>query len=466
MNATVLIDFGSTYTKVAAFDLDSEELIGRTQAPSTVGTDIMVGLRGALRQLEASTGLRVEKVRHRLACSSAAGGLKMVAIGLVRELTAEAARQAALGAGARLMGVYCYALTRGDLQELEALSPDLVLLAGGTDGGNSDFILRNAAALAGSRLRAPVVAAGNRSATEEVCEVLEGGGKQAIATENVLPELERLNVEPARAAIRELFMRRIVHAKGLDGAESFVGRILMPTPMAVLNAARLLADGTEGETGMGELLLVDVGGATTDVHSVGSGRPLREAVVMKGIPEPHAKRTVEGDLGIRYNAQSIVDSVGVEAVLAHGGLEGEGFAGELRGLVAQLGAHTERVPESRLEAAVDIGLARAATEMAVRRHAGFLETVYTPSGRVEVQHGKDLTGVRSLIGTGGVFAWGQEPRRVLEAALFDQRDPLSLRPRDPQMYVDAPYVLYALGLLAEVAPEAALRMARRQLKRV
>lgn len=464
MDIALLIDFGSTYTKVTAIDLHAEELVGRTQAPTTVGTDIMVGLRNALQQLEDSTGLKSEEIDTRLACSSAAGGLRMAAIGLVPELTAEAAKQAALGAGAKLISVYSFALTSRDLRQLEASSPDLILLAGGTDGGNSNFILRNASALAASSVRAPIVVAGNRAASDEVDTILRQGGKESILTENVLPGLDRLNVEPARATIREVFMRRIVHAKGLDGAESFVGCILMPTPMAVLSAAQLLADGTVGEKGLGELVLVDVGGATTDVHSVGQGRPRREGVVLRGIPEPYAKRTVEGDLGIRYNASTIVEAVGRKAVLAHAGLEE--IAVELETAVQVRIARTEMVPEDEAGLALDVGLARAATEVAVRRHAGFLESAYTPCGRVDIQHGKDLTEVQSLIGTGGIFAWGSAPRRVLEAALYDGQDPLSLRPRQPRMYVDAPYILYAIGLLASVAPGKALRIAKRHLREV
>lgn len=464
MDIALLIDFGSTYTKVTAIDLDSEELLARTQAPTTVGTDIMIGLDNGLRQLTATTGLETDQMATRLACSSAAGGLRMVAIGLVPELTAEAAKQAALGAGAKLVSVYSYALTNQDLRQLESSSPDLILLAGGTDGGNSEFIIRNASALAASSVQAPIVVAGNRSASDEVHAILQQGNKESFLTENVLPGLDRLNVEPARATIRELFMRRIVHAKGLDGAQSFVGQILMPTPMAVLNAARLLADGAEGEKGLGELVLVDVGGATTDVHSVSDGRPRREGVILKGIPEPNAKRTVEGDLGIRYNATTIVDAVGKRVVLAHAGLDEQSV--ELETAVHSRTVRTEMLPQDEVGQALDIGLARAATELAVRRHAGFLESAYTPCGRIDIQHGKDLTEAKNLIGTGGIFAWGNAPRRVLESALYSEQDPLSLRPKEPRMYVDAPYILYAIGLLVNVAPAKALRIAKHHLYQV
>ncbi|MDX1514360.1 MAG: glutamate mutase L, partial [Gammaproteobacteria bacterium] len=148
MNA-LLIDFGSTYTKLRAVALDPPALLGTSQGPSTVDSDVTRGMELALDALKNELG-ELPKFRYRLACSSAAGGLRMVTVGLVRELTAEAARQAALGAGARLVGTFAQHLTRADIAGIEGLAPDILLLAGGTDGGNRDVILHNARALAES----------------------------------------------------------------------------------------------------------------------------------------------------------------------------------------------------------------------------------------------------------------------------------------------------------------------------
>ncbi len=130
-------------------------------------------MRAALADLERHIGA-LPSFTYRLACSSAAGGLRMVTVGLVRELTAEAARQAALGAGARLVGTFAYRLTAADVSRIEALAPDILLLAGGTDGGNSEVIVHNAAALGRSRVACPIVLAGNRSAMDECRERLAG----------------------------------------------------------------------------------------------------------------------------------------------------------------------------------------------------------------------------------------------------------------------------------------------------
>src|SRR6266540_3896975 len=182
-SAALLIDFGSTYTKLRAVDLDRRRILGAGQGPSTVTSDIMVGMKAALLDLERRLG-GLPRFRYRLASSSAAGGLRMVTVGLVRELTAEAARRAALGAGAKLVGAFAYRLTQDDIERIVALAPDILLLAGGTDGGNLDVILHNAQTLARSPLACPIVLAGNRNATDDARASF--AGKVVLATENVM----------------------------------------------------------------------------------------------------------------------------------------------------------------------------------------------------------------------------------------------------------------------------------------
>jgi uncharacterized protein (TIGR01319 family) len=459
MPITLAVDFGSTYTKVVAVDAADEILLGRAQSPTTVSEGVMLGLDRALRLLEESCGIKRGQIERKVASSSAAGGLRMVAIGLVPDLTAEAARRAALGAGAKVQRVFAFELSRGDLAEIDRIKPDMILLSGGTDGGERKTIVYNAAALAAAQVRAPIVVAGNRSVSDEVYGILNAGGLDVTVVENVLPELDRLNVEPARAAIRSVFMNRITHAKGLDRAEAFVGQIVMPTPMAVLDGARLLAS-ADGAS-MGDVVVVDVGGATTDVHSIGSGLPSTPGYVPRGLPEPFAKRTVEGDLGIRINAETIVDVAGAERVAA---LAGSAWtADRVRAHVRQLSAQVERVPREDAEHDLDAALAHLAVDVALERHAGHVTTSYTPMGAVHLVNGKDLTEVPTVIGTGGVFVHGRHARRALEAACYRADAPTSLRPRDPALLVDRSYLLFAAGLLAPVAPRAIASLVRRHL---
>ena len=457
--AALLIDFGSTYTKLRAVDLGKGALLGSGQGPSTVASDITVGLEAAFADLEDRLG-RLPDFKYRLASSSAAGGLRMVTIGLVKELTAEAARFAALGAGARLVDTFAYTLSKRDVRNVVAHDPDIILLAGGTDGGNSDVILHNAEMLATVELTCPIIVAGNRSASDDAEEILRDADKDVRVTDNVMPALGTLEIEPARAAIRDVFIERIVHSKGLDRAQDFFDSLLMPTPAAVLEAARLLSEGTERRQGLGSLLVVDVGGATTDVHSVASGEPTEGRIMHQGLPEPYLKRTVEGDLGVRHNASAIVEVAGKDAIASIAGTTGA----EVDGLLQRIATNVERLPDDEKERAFDAAMAFSAVRIAATRHAGTVEIVHTVIGPIAAQRGKDLSPVATVIGTGGALVYGRNPSSILSASLYSDDEPSSLRPRDPTLLVDRQYVLYAAGLLAEAEPEAAFDFALASLE--
>ena len=458
MPHALLIDFGSTYTKLRAVDLDAASVVGTAQGPSTVTTDVTRGLGAALAKLDADMG-GLPTFEHRLASSSAAGGLRMVTVGLVPELTAKAARMAALGAGAKLTGTYAFELTGGDVAAIVASAPDMILLSGGTDGGNRKVIEHNAAMLAESGVSCPIVIAGNRTVSDAVAAMLGLAGKSTIITENVMPRHLELNIEPAREAIRQVFINHIVHAKGIDKAGEQLDGVLMPTPAAVLKGAKLLADGVGDKPGLGPLLVVDIGGATTDVHSACDGAPSESGVVYHGLPEPYAKRTVEGDLGMRHTARHVVEAVGADVFAADAGLDDPA----LEALLARTEADVEWLPATDREQAFDLALARAATRLSVTRHAGTLETVYTATGPVTMQRGKDLSTVGLVIGTGGVLVHTADPLAVLSGALAHGGAPVALCPRDPRLMIDADYGLYACGLLVDIAPEAALALGRRSL---
>lgn len=459
--AALLIDFGSTYTKLRAVDLETRTLLGSGQGPSTVASDVTIGMQAALGDLEERLG-RLPDFRYRLASSSAAGGLKMVTVGLVKELTSEAARFAALGAGARLVDTFAYQLSKRDMASIIGHKPDIILLAGGTDGGNSEVILHNAEILAGSKLACPIIVAGNRSAADDAEVILADAGKDVRVTGNVMPALGTLDIEPARAAIRDVFIARIVNAKGLDRAHEYFDELLMPTPAAVFEAAKLLSDGPHGRGGLGPLLVVDIGGATTDVYSVADGDPTEGRILQQGLPEPFAKRTVEGDLGMRHNAGEIIEAAGQDAVAALAGAN----TPDIDTFLERIAADVERLPESEEERAFDAALAQCAIRIAVTRHAGTVEIVHTLNGPVAAQRGKDLSPVATVIGTGGALVYGRNPSSILSGCVYCEDEPGSLRPRNPALLVDKNYLLYAAGLLAEVEPEAAFDFARASLEPV
>lgn len=456
MQAVLLVDFGSTNTKVTVVDLDREVILGTAKSGTTIETNIMEGLNQALAQIPEPPG--GWSFIRKLACSSAAGGLKMVACGLVKELTAEAARRAALGAGARVLQVFSYELSPQDLEKVVTLKPDILLLAGGTDGGNKEILLKNAAHLTGLPVSLPVVVAGNKVVAYQAVEILQKKHNPVVLAENVMPELNVLAVDSARMAIREVFLENIIQAKGLDKAEEFMEKVMMPTPAAVLSAAELLAQGHGDEEGLGELLIVDVGGATTDVHSIAKGDPSKAGVMLKGLPEPFAKRTVEGDLGMRYSALALGEVAGKHLAKYLGWPE-EKVHEQLELCVAD----PWRVPATPEESDFDIAMGRMAVEFAVNRHVGTIEVVYTPFGASYVQHGKDLTQLPVVIGTGGVLLHHSRPLEILRGALFNPQDAGMLKPQEPLFYLDREYILAAMGLLREVAPEAALKMLKKYL---
>lgn len=456
MRPVLLIDFGSTYTKVTAVDTEAEVLLGTAAAYTTVQTDINEGLSHALEKLEAQTGKLDFAARY--ACSSAAGGLRMIASGLVPELTSEAAKQASLGAGAKIVKVYSFELTEDDIEEIDRLRPDIFLLVGGTDGGNSDCIRHNAQMLAACKADFPVIIAGNRTAARACQRSLEG--RQTFICENVMPKFGVLNIQPAQECIRALFLNRIIQAKGLSHASKLISGILMPTPSAMMRAMQLLAEGCEGEEGIGELMALDVGGATTDVYSIADGMPKEGGTVYKGLPEPYVKRTVEGDIGMRYSIGGIVEAASLKKVASLAGLTPE----RAQALIDDLAEHTEKVPDSEETERLDYALACCACETAARRHAGYMEETYNMAGKVFVQTGKDLRTVRQMVVTGGSLIHTRRTGEIASHAFYDPADPMSLRPMKARVLVDRRYILAAMGLLSEYEPQTALRIMKKELK--
>ncbi|NLW55688.1 MAG: MutL protein [Firmicutes bacterium] len=461
MKPYLLIDFGSTYTKMTAVDLDQPAVLGTARARTSVEDGLLLGYLKALERLEQKVGhLNYER---RLACSSAAGGLKMVAIGLVPELTVEAAKKAALGAGARVIGAYGFELSPAEIEELLALEPDLILLAGGTDGGNKETILHNARLLAASRLAVPVIVAGNKTVAPQVEEALKAAGKICYRVANVLPELGRLNIEPVQNEIREIFLQRIIQAKGLDQVEQVIDGITMPTPAAVLQAAERLATGAGDHLpGMGDLLVVDVGGATTDVHSIAEGFPTEPNVFLQGLPEPKVKRTVEGDLGMRSSAVALMEHFTAQTLAKLADLPEEAVLSGVKKRVLNVQYLPTSPEDLRLEETIGYLAVKAATE----RHAGCVEKFYTPQGISYLQVGKDLTAVKTVIGTGGVLASSPVGSKVLTGALYDPATPESLKPTAPRFYLDHDYLFSTLGLIAKEYPDLSFRLLTKALKPV
>ncbi len=458
MKPVLLIDFGSTYTKVTAVDLDNEQLLGTASSYTTVQTDINEGLSNAVKLLEEKTGKL--DFAERFACSSAAGGLRMITSGLVPELTAEAAKVASLGAGAKIIKVFSFQLTEDDIEEIQRVKPDIFLLVGGTDGGNTECILHNAKMLASIQPDFPIVIAGNRNAVRECQRIL--AGRQVYVCENVMPKFGVLNAEPAQKQIREIFLHRIIQAKGMTKAASLISGIMMPTPSAVMKAMQLLAEGFGDEPGIGDLIGIDVGGATTDVYSIADGMPEHMNTVYKGLPEPYVKRTVEGDIGMRYSIAGIVEAAGIKRISQLSGLTFQ----KVEELLGYLALNTDVLPNGNEELEMlDYALASLAIETAVTRHAGTMEEAYTLMGLTYVQSGKDLTRVKQIIVTGGSLIHTERTSEIAAHALYNEKNPMSLKPKNAEIWIDRSYILAAMGLLSQHYPQTALRIMKKELKK-
>lgn len=456
MKIILLIDFGSTYTKITAVDIEKEIILGTASSFTTIDTDINEGLYRAIEFLEKKTGkLKYDKY---LACSSAAGGLKMIASGLVPGITSNAAKEACLGAGAKVIKVYSFEMTQGDIEEIEEIKPEIFLLAGGTNGGDKKCILHNAKMLSHCKVDFPIIIGGNKEVSNKCKNILKE--KETYIVENVMPLFGELNIEPAQKKIREIFLQRIIYAKGISKTNELISQIIMPTPAAVMNGVKILANGYEDEKGIGDLIAIDLGGATTDVYSVGDGNPKESNVIYKGIEEPYIKRSVEGDIGMRYGLEGIIEEVGIDNIAKIANLSLD----KTQEIIEYLKLNPYTLPNQKGTESLDFALAAKAVEIATIRHCGKREKIYTSNGIAYLQKGKDLTHVEQIILTGGALINLHCANDILEYVCFKESREESLRPKKAEVLVDKKYILQAMGLLSKSYPKTAIRIMKKELK--
>jgi hypothetical protein len=420
----LVAEIGSTTTVVTAFDglahypASTPQPVGQAFAATTVADgDVTIGVEAARELLQAQTGPLAPDVT--LATSSAAGGLRMTVHGLTRKMTAMAAREAALGAGAVVEYQTAGRLRDADLRRIEEVRPSLILLAGGVEGGDIDTVLFNAERLAELSMRPIVVYGGNSVVADEAHASLQAAGFRVRVTANVYPGIDELDVVPARSAIHDAFEEHITHAPGMERIGEFITGRILPTPGAVLVATELLA------ASLGDLMVVDVGGATTDVHSVTDGSP--EIAAIQTEPEPHSKRSVEGDLGTYVSASHLAGMLDADV---------------------RPGILPPALPRTPEEIAAALVLTRFAALTAVQRHAGRLVHLYTPSGRQTVARGRDLTAIRHVIGTGGALTRLPGGDAILADTRSRDGGDRLLPPRDARCLLDRDYIFACCGALS------------------
>lgn len=452
MHVDVLVaEIGSTTTVLNAFDGLGGELVrfvAQGQATTTVlDGDVRVGLDRALDDMISKLNTSTLTYDTMLATGSAAGGLKMSVHGLVNDMTVRAAKAAALGAGAIVVNSTSGLMNEYDLLEIDRLKPNLLMLAGGTDYGERNTVISNLKAIIAHGIKIPIIYCGNVQNQAEVKELCDRSDYPLSITENVYPKLDMLNIEPVRKCIHEAFEKHIVTAPGMEHVKEMVDGRILPTPGSVMLACELL------KSAIGDLCVVDIGGATTDVHSVTEGSP--EMASLMTSPEPTAKRTVEGDLGLYINAKNLVNMIGADKL-----------ARELNLDIDAVMCAYEPVPATKEQFLLTERICLEAGITAVRRHAGQLRHLYTPTGRQTIAEGKDLSMVQYLVGTGGALTRLPNRRSILRKIADCNENRMMLFPKagSLKLLFDNDYIMASVGVLSTLDRSAALQLMKRSLQ--
>ena len=516
----LVVDFGSTFTKIGQFDAESEAF-SLSYVPTTPD-DIRVGLAEGLGVLEQCQEFddwkplerAMSKFDVRLPCSSAKGGLKMVTVSLVKSESGFAADLAALTAGAKLLNSYDGKLSPRQAQQIyEVDQPEIILVTGGVDaGGDTATQLHNVRLLAEhakyatyTQYGVPVIYAGNQDCRAEIERIFADNGVDIRITDNVMPEVNHFRIEVVNEVIRELFQTVIIRGKGFDVAEEYMSDKFIPTPRAAFRGINLLAKGFGNQPGLGNIMALDIGGATTDFYSNVLDNPLYvypgndnskrlKRTILKTPNTPLAYRRVEGKYGLSYNAENIKELPRFQRGSMARDLNrfltdkfpdiqldphdqftpfvsqtSWGLVVDLAGYLSWVSAHPLQMPRTRLENAARSFLAREIMAIATKNNLGYVEETET----YFMQYGVNFFNqpVTTLLIGGTIYHKMKsgnpdlmaDLQLIAEGTLYDPRQPGVLRPNGPVL-LDAAYLVSILGgLYGRIDPERALRVMRREL---
>lgn len=443
MHFDVLVaEIGSTTTVVNAFEgIHNNKPVfkGQGQAPTSVKEgDVNIGLQQAIDSLSKNLGVDSVEYGELLATSSAAGGLRMSVHGLVYDMTVRAAKEAALGAGGILKNVTAGKLRRTDIAKIKEVDPNIILVAGGVDYGERDTALDNFELLTSACPNIPFIYAGNIQNQDEIKLIAEEKDIDLYIVDNVYPAIDTLNVEPTRKVIQDAFEEHITKASGMSKIRDMVTGRIVPTPGAVMESSKLLYEI------YGDLIVFDVGGATTDLHSVTNGSEECNEILIS--PEPFAKRTVEGDLGVYVNIPQIVEYYGIEKLR-------EKFPD-----ADNLIKNAKAIPDTKEQLDFIEFLTEIAITTALDRHAGKLIDYYGATGKKVVATGKDLTAVKYIVGTGGALTRLPHRVEIMEKTLSDPKSN-KLTPRyGTKILIDNHYIMASIGVLSLTYKEQAKQL--------
>ena len=491
----VATDCGSTTTKAILIEKSATtgeyRLVARGEAPTTVERpfeDVTLGVTNAITELEEISSttvpqgfepgrrslLRDGTVWRRLkegvadergvegdldaadlylSTSSAGGGLQMMVAGVVKEMSAESAERAALGAGAILMDTLAVNDGRKEYQRVERLRqlrPDIILMSGGTDGGNRTQILEMAEVIRRADpkprfgdMKLPVIYAGNREARDAVGSVL-GGSIALQIVDNLRPTLDAENLGPAREEIHEMFLEHVMQqAPGYAKLLDWTSEEVMATPNAV---GKLLKEYAENEKI--NVLGVDIGGATTDVFSV----------FLAGSGERIYNRTVSANLGMSYSICNVLKEAGVENIARW--LPFEIDPAEVRNRLRNKMIRPTTIPQTYEDLLIEHAVSREALRLAFEHHKSLARDLVGMAQQRDVgqifdqrtagQSLVDMMALDMVIGSGGVLS--HAPKRAQSALMMmDAYAPEGIT----MLTVDSIFMMPHLGVLSEHLYDAA-----------
>ncbi|MEN3044294.1 MAG: glutamate mutase L [Candidatus Hydrothermales bacterium] len=463
-------DCGSTTTKAILIEKRGENytLVARGEAPTTVEKpfeDVTKGALNAFRELEELTGIQIlegEKIIKGakgskgvdlyVSTSSAGGGLQMMVAGVVKSMTAESAARAALGAGAIVMETIASNDGRLPYKRVELirqLRPDMILLAGGIDGGTKKHVIELAELIRaaepkprfGISYKLPVIYAGNKEAREDVVDILKDKTALSIV-DNIRPVLEVENLGPARDKIHDLFLEHVMaHAPGYPKLMSWTDVPIMPTPGAVGLLMQKVAE-IEGI----EILGVDIGGATTDVFSV------FQCIF---------NRTVSANLGMSYSISNVMVEAGMENILRW--IPFKIKISDLRNRIRNKMIRPTTIPQNLEDLIVEQAIAREALRLALEQHKqmavslkGVQKERTISDVFAQTISGETLVNMMTLgmiIGSGGILS--HAPRRSQAALMMiDAFQPEGIT----YLTVDSIFMMPHLGVLSTVHEKAAMEV--------
>ncbi|NLB27988.1 MAG: DNA mismatch repair protein MutL, partial [Clostridiaceae bacterium] len=163
-------------------------------------------------------------------------------------------------------------------------------------------------------------------------------------------------------------------------------------------------------------------------------------------PEPFAKRTVEGDLGVFVNRDHVIQAMTADE---REQLPAD-FTEGLQGI--------PEIPQGPEEEALILPLVRTCCREALDRHAGRITEIFTARGRRTVVRGRDLTAVQALIATGGALTRLAGVTSLVAELLQKAGSERLFPPPQVNVMIDKDYLMASCGVIARTYPEAAVQL--------